>query len=318
MKHVLVTGVAGFIGSHTTQALLHKGYRVSGIDDLNDYYNPRWKEQNIASLVSHPQFSFTKLDITHKDELTRYASDLENVDVLLHLAARAGVRPSIQNPTLYTQVNIQGTQYLLDLARHLEIPHVVFASSSSVYGNQTKTPFSESDPVDEPISPYAATKKAGELLCHTYHHLYGISCTALRFFTVYGPGGRPDMAPYLFTKAALENKPIKKFGDGTSRRDYTYIDDIVSGVVAAVDTPLGYEVINLGNTTPVTLNDFISTLEAILEKEIVIEQHPAQPGDVSQTCADISKATKLLGFTAKTDFATGLRNFVMWYQSNRL
>ena len=316
MKTILVTGVAGFIGSNTAKKLLENGNRIVGIDNLNDYYSQDWKKENIEELKQSPNFIFHQVDIRDLEALRGIARE-EKIDAIIHLAARAGVRPSIADPILYEEVNVRGSINMLEVAREFEIKQFVFASSSSVYGNQQKTPFSETDNVDNPISPYAATKKACELIAYTYSHLYGINTIGLRFFTVYGPAGRPDMAPYLFTEAILNDKAINKFGDGTSRRDYTYIDDIVSGVIAALDLDHPYEIINLGNNTPVSLNDFISTLEKITGKTMKIKQVEMQAGDVEQTYADIAKAQKLLNYDPKTSFEEGLTKFVKWYQENR-
>jgi len=316
MKTILVTGAVGFIGFHTSKLLLEKGYQVIGLDEINDYYNPEWKEANLAKLKENNNFNFLKLDIRNLSDLREQLSKYK-IDAIVHLAARAGVRPSIADPLLYEEVNIKGTINLLEIAKENQIKQFVFASSSSVYGNQSKVPFSETDPVNEPISPYAASKKAGEMFCHTYAHLYDINCICLRFFTVYGPNGRPDMAPYMFTKAILEGKTIKKFGDGQTRRDYTYVDDIVSGVVAAIDLDRKFEIINLGNSNPITLNEFIEILEKITGKKMQIERLPMQPGDVDQTFADVAKAKKLLGYEAKTSFEAGMRKFVEWYRANR-
>lgn len=319
---ILITGCAGFIGSHTTHALLKNGYNVIGIDDLNDFYNPEWKKQNLAKFQNETNFTYHRLDITNQEKTAEVFSQAQEKDQsitkIVHLAARAGVRPSIKDPLLYQEVNVKGTLNLLELARRFQVPQFVFASSSSVYGNQTKVPFSETDPVNEPVSPYAATKKAGEMLCYAYAHLYGIKTSCLRFFTVYGPKGRPDMAPYLFTEAVLQGKPIKKFGDGTTRRDYTYIDDIVEGIVAAVEQPFEFEIFNLGNNQPVTLNEFIAEVEAATGKKAIIQQEPMQPGDVEQTYADITKAKKMLGFEPKTSLKQGLKKFVEWYKEVRM
>jgi UDP-glucuronate 4-epimerase len=317
MKTILVTGVAGFIGSNTAQRLLSENNRVIGIDNLNDYYNQNWKKENLEKLQENDNFSFHKIDIRDLESLKK-AIQTEKIDAIIHLAARAGVRPSIADPVLYEEVNVKGTVNMLEIAKEFEIKQFVFASSSSVYGNQEKIPFSETDSVDNPISPYAATKKACELIAHSYSHLHGINTIGLRFFTVYGPAGRPDMAPYLFTKAILGDQAINKFGDGRSRRDYTFIDDIVSGVVAALDLDHPYEIINLGNNTPVSLNEFIATLEKITDKTMKINQMGMQPGDVDQTYADISKAQELLGYNPKTSFKEGLTKFVEWYKENRI
>ena len=319
---LLLTGCAGFIGSHTTKALLKKGYNVVGVDNLNDYYNPSWKQQNLNQFKDENNFTFNRLDITNQEGLEQVFIQQKEINQpikkIVHLAARAGVRPSIVQPVLYQQVNTLGTLNLLELARQHQIKQFVFASTSAIYGKQEKIPFSEDDPVNQPISPYAATKKAAELLCYTYSHLHQLNITCLRFFTVYGPAGRPDMAPYLFTEAMLNQQPINKFGDGTSERDYTYIDDIVDGVVAAVDTPFKFEIINLGNNQPVSLNEFISTLEQITGKKAIINQLPMQEGDVPRTYADIRKAQQLLGYQPKIKIEEGLNKFVEWYREKRL
>lgn len=316
---IFLTGVAGFIGSHTARRLLTEGHSVVGIDNLNDYYNPAWKEENVASLKTHKAFSFQKLDLLELEALTQLIKQTQP-DVIVHLAARAGVRPSIEYPLVYTHANVVGTHHLLEIARQQKISRVVYASSSSVYGNQASIPFRETDPCVEPISPYAATKRSTELLAHTYSHLFGIETVGLRFFTVYGPNGRPDMAPYLFTKALLTGQPITRFGDGSTARDYTYIDDIVDGVVASVTAqlPQKAEIINLGNNSPVQLKDFISTLEEITGVTAIIDQQPIQPGDVQHTYADIMKAQALLGYQPKTSFKDGLTRFVAWYKEHRL
>lgn len=316
-RTILVTGVAGFIGSHTAKRLLREGNQVVGLDEINDYYSPEWKYANLAELEKNSNFTFRKADIRDFNALEKIFAEFK-FDAIIHLAARAGVRPSIEQPILYEEVNVRGTLHLLEMARQHQIKQFVFASSSSVYGDQSQAPFKETDSVNAPISPYAATKKAGEMLCYTYSHLYNINCICLRFFTVYGPNGRPDMAPYIFTKAILEGQKIKKFGNGETRRDYTYIDDIVAGVVASLDLDKKFEAINLGNSQPVSLNQFISTLEQITGKKMQIEELPMQAGDVKQTFADISKAKDLLSYHPETSFADGLSRFVKWYQANRL
>lgn len=309
---ILVTGGAGFIGSHTVKALLDRGDKVICVDNFNDYYDPDVKKENIRPFLNNGKFKLYKSDITIFNAM-RNIFKKEKPDKICHLAARAGVRASIENPFIYQQVNAGGTLNLLELSRKYGVKNFVFASSSSVYGNNKKTPFSEKHSVDNPISPYAATKKAAELMAYTYHRLYKMNCTALRFFTVYGPAGRPDMAPYMFTDAVYRGRPIKKFGDGTSKRDYTYISDIVSGVLAAVDRELGYEIINLGNNKPVRLNYFISIIEKILGRKAVIKQFPKQPGDVDITYADISKAKKLLGYSPEVKIEQGMEKFISWY-----
>lgn len=314
---ILVTGVAGFIGSHVALALLERGDEVTGIDNLNDYYNPAWKQENLSRLETFPQFLFQKIDFCNLLDLEPLFLD-KDFDVVIHLGARAGVRPSIADPLLYEKTNVQGTLNILELARKHGVPRIVAASSSSVYGNQTKVPFSETDPANTPISPYASSKKSLEMYCHTYAHLYNLNITCLRFFTVYGPHGRPDMAPYLFTEAILKEKPIKKFGNGETKRDYTYINDIVTGVLGAIDYPQSFAIYNLGNNTPVSLNEFISTLEEITGKQAIIDQQPMQPGDVEVTYADISSAQKDLNYEPKTSLESGLQKFVEWYKTNRL
>jgi UDP-glucuronate 4-epimerase len=312
MRTVLVTGAAGFIGSHVVDALLAKGDKVIGVDCFNDYYDPQVKEKNISQHKDNPNFVLYRDDIVDMKAM-RIVFSKHKIDKICHLAARAGVRPSIQEPLLYNEVNITGTLNLLELAREFNVKYFVSASSSSVYGKNKKVPFSETDNVDNPVSPYAATKKAGELLCYTYSHLYNINVTCLRFFTVYGPRGRPDMAPYMFTKNIMEGKSIKKFGNGSSKRDYTYIADITDGVIKALDKEFRYEIINLGNSDTIDLNSFISLVEEITNKKAIIEQLPDQPGDVPITYADPKKAEELLGFKAKTSFREGMRKFYEWY-----
>lgn len=314
---ILVTGCAGFIGSHVAEALLKRGDFVIGVDNLNDYYNVKFKKENLEILKKYPGFVFYKADICDYKGLKKIF-EKEMPDKVVHLAARAGVRPSIENPFIYEETNIKGTLNLLELAKQAKVKSFVFASSSSVYGNQKKIPFSETDNVDNPISPYAASKKAGELLCHTYHHLYNIKVTCLRFFTVYGPRGRPDMAPYMFVQNVAGGIPIKKFGDGKSKRDYTFIADIAKGVLAALDKELEFEIINLGNNKPVELNKFISIVEGLAGKKAIINSLPMQSGDVDITYADIKKARKLLGYDPKTSFEDGMKQFVEWYKENRI
>jgi len=313
---ILVTGCAGFIGSHVCKALLNRGDSVVGIDNLNNYYDVKLKQKNLEISKKSSAFKFYRQDILNYDAIKKIF-EKEKPDKVVHLAARAGVRASLENPRLYFDTNVTGTLNLLELARDYNVKSFVFASSSSVYGNQKKIPFSEKDNVDYPISPYAATKKAGELLCHTYHHLYNMKITCLRFFTVYGPRGRPDMAPYLFVQGVMNGTPIKKYGDGKSRRDYAFVADIVKGVVAAVDKELEYEIINLGNNKPVELNEFIRIVEKLVGRKAVINQLPLPPGDVNTTCADISKAKKLLGYKPETSFEEGMKQFVEWFKQNQ-
>jgi UDP-glucuronate 4-epimerase len=312
MKAV-VTGAAGFIGSHLTQRLLKDGWTVIGIDNFDDFYDPAVKRRNIAACTSDKRFELAQADIRDKAAMERALPD--DTDVLVHLAARAGVRPSIEQPLLYADVNINGTVTLLEIVRARGIKKFIFASSSSVYGNNKKVPFAEDDNVDFPISPYAATKKAGELICHTYHHLYGIAVNCLRFFTVYGPRQRPDLAIHKFARLIEEGKPIPVYGDGTMRRDFTYIDDIIAGVVASIGRCTGYDIYNLGESQPISVNDLVSELERALGKKAVKEYLPPQPGDVDRTYADVAKAECDLGYRRTTDIRTGLACFVGWLRT---
>ena len=319
---ILVTGAAGFIGSHTAKFLCERGDSVVGIDCINDYYSPKVKKHNISELEKNypDNFLFYTGDILDQKFLENFFSE-NKFDKVCHLAARAGVRPSIEDPFLYEEVNVRGTLNMLEQAKRNTIKNFVYASSSSVYGECTQIPFSEDLKLDHPISPYAASKKANENYAYTYSHLYTLPTIGLRFFTVYGPSGRPDMAPFLFSKWIDEGTPLKKFGDGTTKRDYTYIDDIVSGVVASLDyqhdkkTP--FEIFNLGNNTPVDLNTFISLVEKFVGKKTNINQLPMQPGDVPLTCADTSYAQKKLGYSPKTSFEEGMKKFVDWYMIHK-
>jgi UDP-glucuronate 4-epimerase len=314
---ILVTGAAGFIGSHTAERLLDMGHTVVGVDNFSDYYNPAFKRGNIEPVSNHTSYRIIEADVTDIDAMRKVFAD-HQIEKVVHLAAQAGVRVSIQKPMLCQKVNVEGTYAILELAHEFGIDHVVYASSSSVYGNQEKTPFSEDDLVDNPISPYAASKKACELIAYTYHHLYKMHTTGLRFFTVYGERGRPDMSPYLFADAILHDRPISRFGDGSMERDFTYIDDIVSGIVACVERKLGYQVINLGNAHPVTLNEYIATFERVTGKKAIIDQKPMQPGDVRRTAADNRKAKELLGWEPTTSLEAGLTKFIHWFEQNRM
>jgi UDP-glucuronate 4-epimerase len=315
MKNLLITGGAGFIGSHLVDRLLASDVeRITVVDDFNDFYNPSIKHDNIREHLKDPRYSIHEIDIRDGAALNQVFSD-SNFDCVVHLAARAGVRPSLSEPQLYTETNINGTVNLLELARQHNIKQFVFGSSSSVYGINAKVPFSEDDPIRQPISPYAATKGAGELLCHTYSHLYGLRCVCLRFFTVYGPRQRPDLAIHKFAKLISQHKPIPVFGDGTTRRDYTYIDDIIDGVTAAIDyDKSNYEVINLGESRTVELRELITLLEKELDTHAIIERQPPQPGDLPQTFADVSKARELLNYQPKTQIEDGLHRFVEWFR----
>lgn len=315
---ILITGAAGFIGSHLVERRLTRGDEVVGLDCFDDFYDPAIKRANLAESVRNPAFSLLEADIRDADMAERLPGE---IDVIVHLAARAGVRPSIAQPLLYQSVNLEGTGRLLELARETGVRRFVFGSSSSVYGNSDRVPFAEDDPVDSPISPYAATKRAGELLCHAHHHLFDIDVLALRFFTVYGPRQRPDLAIHKFVSLLEEGRPIPRFGDGSSSRDYTYVDDIVDGMEGALDllqSPSGlFEIINLGGSDPVRLDALIASIGEVMGVEPVIEQQGDQPGDVRRTHADISKAGRLLGYEPSTPIREGLARFVDWYRSRR-
>ena len=315
MKSILITGGAGFIGSHLVDRLLGEGEsRITVADDFNDFYDPAIKRENVRLQLENPRYELFRVDIRDQAALEK-VFDNSRFDCIVHLAARAGVRPSLQQPLLYTETNITGTMNLLELARARDIKQFVFGSSSSVYGINAQVPFGEDDPIRQPISPYAATKAAGELLCHTYSHLYGIRCVCLRFFTVYGPRQRPDLAIHKFAQLMTEGQPIPVFGDGTTRRDYTYIDDIVAGVRAAVDyKQTDYEVINLGESRTVELRALISLLERELGAAAKIDRQPLQPGDVPQTFADVAKARRLLDYNPQTQIEEGIKKFVAWFQ----
>ena len=313
---ILLTGGAGFIGSHLAEKLLERGDEVVCLDNFNDYYDPAVKRRNIAAVLEHPAYTLVEGDILD-ERLLDDVFEGHAFDAIVHLAARAGVRPSIQQPLLYEQVNVRGTQLLLEQARKHEIPKFIFASSSSVYGANKKVPFSETDFVDNPVSPYAATKKAGELICYTYHHLYDLSCSCLRFFTVYGPRQRPDMAIHKFTRLIDAGEPVPMFGDGSSRRDYTYIDDVLQGVLRSIDRCEGYEVYNLGESRTIALRELIEKLEQLLGKKAIIQQLPPQPGDVPITYADISKARKKLDYNPKFPIEKGLEQFVRWFKEQK-
>jgi UDP-glucuronate 4-epimerase len=313
---VLVTGGAGFIGSHLVDRLLAAGERVTVIDNFNDFYDPDIKRANVAAHRDHDNYTLVEGDIRDAALVEQIFKD-GGFEQVIHLAAMAGVRPSLKNPVLYHDVNLIGTLNILEAMRKFSVPRLIFASSSSVYGNNEKVPFSESDPVDHPISPYAATKKAGELMTHTYHHLYGINTICLRFFTVYGPRQRPEMAIHKFTDQITRGEEIEVYAEGRSRRDYTYIDDIIDGVMAARDLNCEYEIINLGRSDTVTLSDLIAKIEQVLGKKAKTRMLPSQPGDVKQTFADISRARALLGFDPKTSIDDGIEKFVAWYLEKR-
>ena len=312
---LLVTGAAGFIGCHVVEWFLDRGTEVCGVDLFDDFYDPRIKEANLDRARDHRGFTELRADIRDRAALK---SVPDQVDAVIHLAARAGVRPSIEQPSLYTSVNVDGTVALLEFVRERGIGSFVFASSSSVYGNNEKVPFAEDDRVDRPISPYAATKRAGELLCSSFHHVHGIGVVALRLFTVYGPRQRPDLAIHKFARLLSEERPLPVYGDGSSARDYTYIDDIVLGVGTAVDflraRPATYEIVNLGGSRTVSLNEMVEVVSSEMGIEAKIQRLPMQPGDVLRTYADVSKARRLLGYDPTTDFRAGVRKFVEWFR----
>ena len=318
VQRILLTGGAGFIGSHVAEALLRRGVALTVVDSLDDFYSPAWKRANLDEVRKAGNFDLIEADICDP-AATRAAFTKAQPEAIIHLAARAGVRPSIEQPRLYEQVNVAGTTNLLDLAREFRVPRFLFGSSSSVYGATSRAPFSEDQVELRPISPYAATKLAGELIGYTYAHLYGFTVLSLRFFTVYGPRQRPDLAIHKFTGLMEAGKPIPVFGDGTTGRDYTYIDDIVAGVLAALDyTPpsgVPYDVFNLGNSHPVTLNEMIAGIERAIGRRAVREQKPLQPGDVPLTWADVTKSARQLGYKPATQFDEGLRRFVAWFRS---
>jgi len=313
--HILVTGGAGFIGSHLTRRLLDRGDRVTVLDDFNDFYDPARKRVNVAPFLQRAEYALVEGDI--RDE--RLVEDLfkrSSFDIVVHLAARAGVRPSLQEPILYEDTNCIGTLRLLEAARRWGPETFIFGSSSSVYGINEKVPFAEVDEVNQPISPYATTKRAGELLCYNYHHLYGMRLACLRFFTVYGPAQRPEMAIHKFTDLLAKGQAVSMYGDGESRRDYTYIDDIIDGVVASMDKAPPFEILNLGGAETTSLSDLIHWIAEELEVEPIIERLPDQPGDVPITYADVTKAARVLGYSPKVPIREGLRRFVAWYRQN--
>jgi UDP-glucuronate 4-epimerase len=328
---ILLTGAAGFIGMTTALRLLARGDQVVGLDNLNDYYEVQLKLDRLERLMPHANFRFVKLDVADREGMERLFRE-EGFERVIHLAAQAGVRYSLQNPHAYVESNLVGFMNVLEGCRHAKVQHLVYASSSSVYGGNTKMPFSEHDSVDHPVSLYAASKKANELMAHTYSHLYGLPTTGLRFFTVYGPWGRPDMALFLFTRAILEGRPIDVFNHGRMRRDFTYVDDIVEGVIRVLDKPATpnpayraetpdpgtsdapYRVFNIGNHQPVPLMDFIACIERALGRTAEKRLLPLQDGDVPATYADVDALTDWVGFAPKTDIATGIGRFVDWYR----
>jgi UDP-glucuronate 4-epimerase len=321
MTRILLTGGAGFIGSHLAEALIRLGATLSIVDNLDNFYAPSRKRRNLQEIGDTGAYEFFEADLRDIDALRRVAQQV-HPEIVIHLAARAGVRPSIEQPALYESVNVGGTVNLLEIAREFKVQRLIFGSSSSVYGVTNTVPFCEDDPRTRPISPYAATKLAAELMCYTYAHLYGLTTICLRFFTVYGPRQRPDLAIHKFTALIEAGEPIPVYGDGSMGRDYTYVDDIVSGVIGSLEyTPLSkvsFEVFNLGNSNPVRLRELIAQLEAATGKRAKQQSLPDQPGDVPITWANIDKAKRLLGYSPRTSMEVGLRNFVAWYRSNCL
>lgn len=314
---VLVTGGAGFIGSHLVDRLLEDGARVTAVDNFDPFYPAARKRTHLADALRHSRFRLVEGDIRDREAMRALVGEVRP-DAIIHLAALAGVRPSIEAPARYVEVNVQGTSHLLDAAVALGTrPKFILASSSSVYGDRPDAPFRETDPVDHPISPYAATKKACELLAYTYHHLYGIPMTVVRFFTAYGPRNRPDLAIAKFAALIDSDSPVPMFGDGTSRRDYTYVGDIVDGLVRAMARCSEYRIYNFGNSQPIALREMIEAIGRALGKTPRIQQHPEQPGDVRQTYADVSRAGQELGYQPRTPFEEGLKRFVSWYRDAR-
>ncbi len=329
---VIITGAGGFIGSHLCERLLARDSHVVGLDNFDSFYDPAIKRRNLETVLRSPRFRLVEGDIRDPavaDRIARAAADLQRsvpaggrrerrpghvLDAIVHLAARAGVRSSLEDPVLYSDVNLVGTTRMLEAARSLAIPKFVFASSSSVYGDREGAPFREDDNVDFPISPYAATKKAGEVLCHAHHHLYGFAVTCLRFFTVYGPRQRPEMAIHRFTRAILRGEPLVLYGDGSMRREFTYIDVIVDGTVRALERASGYRIYNLGNNRTVELGQLISLIEKACGTSARIDREPSQPGDVRLTCADITRARDDLGYNPSVPIEEGIQRFVEWYR----
>ncbi len=315
---ILVTGAAGFIGSHLCERLLAQGHQIIGLDNFDPFYDDQMKRANLKSFLHDKNFEFFQTDIRAADDLREmWNNKCKDIDAVAHIAAKAGVRPSIEDPVGYEQANILGTLNLLNLAvKNASVPKFIFASSSSVYGNNPKLPFSEADHADNPISPYAATKRAAELMAHAYHKIYGLPVTALRYFTVFGPRQRPDLAIHKFTANILRHEPIEVFGAGDSARDYTYISDVIDGTVAAIERCEGFEIINLGSETPIPLDEMIKTIEQVTKRNANIKRLPQQPGDVQQTYADIKKAKRLLGYEPKVKFKRGIEIFVEWWKNS--
>lgn len=314
-SRILVTGGAGFIGSHLCERLLEQGREVLVLDNFNDFYDPAIKRANLKSLLAKGACKLLEGDIRDRDHIEKAFSTFRP-QAVVHLAAMAGVRPSIENPLLYCDINVTGTTVILEALRRHPVDNFVFGSSSSVYGVNDRLPFTEDDDLSKPVSPYAATKLAGEQLCYTYHHLFDLPVTCLRFFTVYGPRQRPEMAIHQFGRKILDGVPITVYGDGTSRRDYTYVDDIIDGVVLSLDKPFPYDIFNLGESRTSSLDELVSLLEESLSRKARIERLPDQPGDVPVTYADVSKARRILGYDPQVPVEEGIRRFVQWLERN--
>jgi UDP-glucuronate 4-epimerase len=310
---ILVTGAAGFIGSHVTQALLARGERVGGLDNLNDYYAPARKRANLAEIGESPALHFVEGDIRDAETLRALFAS-ERPRAIIHLAAMPGIPYSMKHPLLYEDVNTRGTLNLLEMAREFETRKFVLASTSSIYGDTDKIPFVETDPTDKPLAPYPATKKACEVLAYTYYHLYGLKCAVLRFFNVYGPRGRPDMTPFKFTEAIVNGHEFALYDEGRPRRDWTFVADIVAGILAATDADLGYEIFNLGRGEPVTMRDFVTVLERLIGQPARWKNAPLPPTDLAATFADTSKANRMLGYSPRVSVEEGLTRFWEWYQ----
>jgi UDP-glucuronate 4-epimerase len=314
--NILVTGAAGFIGSHVCEHFINEGHNVTGLDNFDNFYSIDFKNLNLSGIKGNPKFQFYKGDIRDNKILDSIFSS-SKINVVVHLAAKAGVRPSIESVAEYYDVNVNGTVILLESMKTHGVKKMLFASSSSIYGNNSKVPFSESDFVDHPISPYASTKKSGELLCHVYSHLYDFDITCLRFFTVFGPRQRPDLAIHKFTRLIDEGKPIPFYGDGSTSRDYTYIDDIVNGISCALTHLSKYNVYNLGESKVIDLKKLVETIENSLGKKAALNKLPFQPGDVKITYADITKAKAEIGYDPKYNLETGIKKFILWYNNTK-
>ncbi len=313
---ILVTGAAGFIGSTLSEALLARGDEVVGLDNFNDYYSPARKRANVAPLLAHPRFRLIEGDFS--DAAIAQDGVAWKPDAIAHIGAMGSVRYSVDNPALFVRANIVGTAHLLEAGRKAGVPHFIFASTSSVYGQTDKIPFVETDPTDRPLAPYPASKKAGEVMGHAYHNMHGMSFTALRFFNVYGPKGRPDMMPYIVTDSLVRGKEFTLFDAGSMRRDWTFVGDILEGVIAAIDRPLGYEIINLGRGEPIDMNEFVRIAEQITGKSAIIRAAPAPPSEPKVTFAKVDKARRLLGYNPRVSVREGLGRFWEWYQKEAM